>query len=519
MCTKPGQVATIGAIDIQDEVTEDSVFSRRNLIINGLTLVGQVAGGYAFVGSTAAVQGIGAFNSAFVPNLAKFWPDRRLDQEKFLLALGYRTDQTTAIAKDDHGSYYAFFPLATFLTPNLQKLFLDALAVFMNPAEAFLEPNALAEIKSQQLPSKKDKVGPLRQMLWAMAQTISSGSSNHLTPEQLLVDLSSSCHENPNKAQGKTQDENQSENTCPSCGDPTASTFNACVNRIAAEKTLFAKASLNSAKIVVRGVMTIEIDAISPTIGDVYFDDEQKGEAAWTIASAAQANPAGAKDTPAKAQPAQKPAASDNATNTAAKDNSSTPPANQRSGKITGKFLSDSTIAITGIVVASDPAAKATDYVTDLQISSTGTSDTVPFTVTLVTQMPSGTKLTFQATRTSSQTSDSSQAASTAGTYSDPKSNSYVYIVNYNDPTLTKVTIENDTAAATWQKGATVNVTATGTNLTGASVKADPLEIHGKAVPVANYIGQIQVAMTGASSLTFTFPSSIRFPTPPKSPS
>jgi len=138
-----GQVATVGALDIQGQLTEDSVFSRRNLVVNGLTLVGQVAGGYAFVGSMAAVQGIGAFNSVFVPSLSKFWPNRSLNQEKFLLSLGYRTDQITAIAKEGHGSYYVFFPLATFLTPRLKKLFLDDPAVFLNPAEAWLEPNAL----------------------------------------------------------------------------------------------------------------------------------------------------------------------------------------------------------------------------------------------------------------------------------------------------------------------------------------------------------------------------------------
>ena len=123
--SRAGQVATVGALDIQDQLTEDSVFSRRNLVVNGLTLVGAVAGGYAFVGSMAAAQGIGAFNSVFIPGLSKFWPDRSLDQEKFLLSLGYRTDQTTAIAKQGHGSYYVFFPLSTFLTPDLKKLFLE----------------------------------------------------------------------------------------------------------------------------------------------------------------------------------------------------------------------------------------------------------------------------------------------------------------------------------------------------------------------------------------------------------
>jgi hypothetical protein len=123
--SEAGQVAIVGALDVQDQLTEASVFSRRNLIVNGLVLVGTVAGGYAFIGSTAWTQGIGAYNSAFIPGLQKFWPDRRIDQEKNVLSFGYRTDQSTAIAKDDHGSYYAFFPLAVFLMPNLKALFLS----------------------------------------------------------------------------------------------------------------------------------------------------------------------------------------------------------------------------------------------------------------------------------------------------------------------------------------------------------------------------------------------------------
>ena len=119
----------MGALDVQDQLTEESVLSRRNLIVNGLVLVGTVAGGYAAViGSSPWTQGIGAYNSSFIPGLQEFWPDRRLEQEKNVLSFGYRTDQSTAIAKDDHGSYFAFFPISVFLVPELKKQQIGKLA-------------------------------------------------------------------------------------------------------------------------------------------------------------------------------------------------------------------------------------------------------------------------------------------------------------------------------------------------------------------------------------------------------
>jgi hypothetical protein len=57
-----------------------------------------------------------------------------------VLTYGYRTDQSTAIAKEANGSNYAFFPISTFLMPtDLKALFLSDPAVFLNPAEVLLD--------------------------------------------------------------------------------------------------------------------------------------------------------------------------------------------------------------------------------------------------------------------------------------------------------------------------------------------------------------------------------------------
>jgi hypothetical protein len=505
MRSRPGEVATVGALDIQDEVTEDSVFSKRNLVINGLTLVGQVAGGFAFVGSTAAAQGIGAYNSAFVPNLAKFWPDRRLDQEKFLLALGYRTDQNTAIAKDDHGSYYAFFPLATFLTPTLKKLFLDDPAVFLNPAEAWFEPNALSDTTPQSSHHGKDELSALRQVLWNLAETISAGSATSppYTWKRLLVELSSHCVEG----------------YCPICPKDD----HACRDRVDAEKDLFAKASLNSTKIVVRGVMTIEVDSVPPTIDAVTFDNEPQCGTLWTVAPTSPAIPSevdsaksaakgkGGAGKPADAASTPSSGVSDSVP-APAKGGATTPPAGQRTGEITGKFLTGSTPSIVDIAVPGVTSPVLSDYIVDrsLQVVSAKSSDTtLPFTLTLAETLPPGTKLTFQVSRTIPHTAGSSDSTSTAGTSTQVTSNKFVYTVVCSSapavPILTKVAIENDTKADVWQTPGKLSGTATGTNLTGGTITVSALEIAGKAATVTDYIGPIAEVPKASSTTSLDF--------------
>ena len=464
--TKPGQVATVGAVDIQDQVTEDSIFSKRNLVVNGLTLVGQVAGGYAFVGAAAAAKGIGAYNSAFVPNLGKFWPDRRLDQEQFLLKLGYRTDQSTAIAKDDHGSYYAFFPLSTFLTPTLKKLFLEDSAVFLNPAEAWLEPGAL---KSQN-GRRHDHLEELRSFIWQLALAIPGNSeptsNDELVPvpsfsrAKLLTELAAECDAD-----------------------------NACPPRVLAEKTLFAKASLNSVRIVVRGVMTVDLDDIPPIINSVSCDGEKSGASYWTVSDA----PEGAGgDKPAADGKAPSPGA-DPAAKATVKTLSCT---------ATGKYLSNATINATEIDIPNVAKPNITDYLdkSSTKTDSSHSSDTsLAFSIGLIKTLPTGAELTFQASRATPN--------SATGTSIQVTSSNYVYKVTYDappgDPSITNVAMDNDATISVWQTPAKLGGTITGTNLAGGTVTVSSLKIAKTSAKVGDYIGTIDTTSSDAGKIEF----------------
>jgi len=532
MGSLPGQVATVGALDVQDQEVEDSVFSPRNKVVQALTLIGQVAQGYAFVGSAGAAQGIGAYNSAFVQNLSKLWPDRRLDQEKFLLSLGYRTDQSTAIAKDDHGSYYAFFPLATFPTPNLQKLFLTDSAVFLNPAEAWLESGALGTgpwTDKRSPRGKKDELAPLRDSLYNLAVAArdsvtpaadadkgaagvpaapaagagaGAGAGAAAAPAAapvfdsavLLAELAADC---PGEM-------------CPYSGNE--------LNRVLAEKYLFAHASLNSVKIVARGIMTIDVNSVRPTIDKVAFDNEASGAALWTVpAAAAAAKPAAAAAGAPVAAAAAVPAAAAAVPAAAAAVPAAAVPAAAAApppaaagpkavtGEITGTYLSGGTVAITEFL-APNGDTDQTKYIAkgSLQaVSAKSTDASLAFTLNLAgTTMPSGTKLTFTVTRPAAAASSSSSGTAPAPLVS----NAYVYPVTYAappaNPTLTSVTVASD---AKWQTPGKVDGSANGTNLSGGTLAVSTLEISGSPVTVSDYISGVAEIPKSSTAILIDF--------------
>ena len=467
--TNEGQVATTGARDVEYQEEEDSEFSPRNKVVKALTLIGAVAQGYAFVGSGGAAMGIGAFNTAFVGSVVKLWPDRRIDQEKYLLSLGYRTDQSTAIAKEDHGSYYAFFPLKSFLKPELNKLFLKDPAVFLNPAEALMTMGG----------GKKDSTADLEDLLLRLTNAIPGNTD--IKAEKLLIELASPC---PGALCRYTGDE---------------------FYRVMAEKYLFASASLNSVRIVVRGVMTIPVEAVPPMIDKVAFDGKENDAATWTVVSAADSTPTGG----GTAKPATKPAAggagaaaatkpvAGNAAAVLAGEEAKTPVADQnsRTGKITGKFLSGGTPSIVDIAVPGKDSPKLTDYIVEKSLQVVQSSDaSLAFKFTLAGTIPSGTKLTFKVSRTlPKSTTDAATPGSADATSTTITSNEYVYIVSYGavtaTPTISKVSIDNDTETDVWQKPGRLSGTASGSDLGDGTITVSALEIAGKPVTVSDYIG------------------------------
>lgn len=547
--SSPGQVATVGALDVQDQDTEDAVFSPRNEAVKAITLIGQVASGYAFIWGGDAAKGIGAYNSAFVENVNKLWPDRRIDQEKNILSLGYRTDRSTAIAKDEHGSYYAFFPLEVFLSPSLTRLFLASPAIFLNPAEVLFEQQLDVKPEGRKTRKEIEKVHPLMELLLSLADQIDEQTRNRfkvespVLPDQntkiahLLVDLASPCPGDSCPYALTTQSDDAGRQ----------SSYN--YSRIIAEKFLFQRASLNAVRIAVRGVMTVSVDSVPPTIDSVAFENE-KDASLWTVTGAAPScgdsgagkgdhAAAAATDTAdAAAQPAGQPAAQPAAQSAAQPDKAQTDKAatdktaNDKTGSdkatsekkgpaqkgktlngtISGKFLAGGTASVVAFSIPDKPEAQQKCYIGTVEGDALKSSDaSLPFTLQLLGTLPNGSKISFQVSHKVPLSGDEAEGSST-GASKEVNSNKYVYTVAVEatkPPTATAaphiddITMENDTKVDVWQKTGTLPGGIEGSNLADGTVKVADLEIADKTADAKTYIGDIRTKSSSAAKLAF----------------
>jgi hypothetical protein len=421
--TIPGQIPSVGAKEIHDELKEASYFSPRNLVVNALVLVGTAASGYSFLVTTDTAKGIAAYGNDFVPGLEKFWPDRRPDQQSQVLLYGFQTNKV--VAKQSADFVYAFFPIDRFLTPGLKSLFLKTPAAFFNPAEIFIDP-------------KPRSFGPFRDRVMSL---FSNGTTNN----SVLAALNNACVPKASAGGDAAQ---------PVCDDNTE-----------AIKATMAALSLNSVHVVVRGIMTVDVNSVPCTIDKVSFDKE-KDSATWTVPK-----PAEGKE----------------------------PKPNQLTGTIEGKFLAGCTPQIVDISVSGVKDAKLSDYVADNSleaVTAKATDSSLPFKLELKASLKDGSVLTFQVSRKSKDV-DSDSAAKT-------ESNKFPYTVNTGTPSapaISDLTMDNQETKDVWQTPGKLDGTVTGSNLENTKLSVTKLEIGGAAVTADEYIDKV-AEIPGTSTAT-----------------
>jgi hypothetical protein len=140
-------------------------------------------------------------------------------------------------------------------------------------------------------------------------------------------------------------------------------------------------------------------------------------------------------------------------------------------------------------------------------VTAKSTDTSMAFKAQLSKTLPSGSKLTFQVSHI---TGNSSTGASSQTT-----SNKYDYTVTYAgtatpaaEPVVVTVKMDNDDKTDVWQTPGKLNGTATGTNLDGGTIKVSALKISGKDVTVSEYIGTLVEVpkSSSATSLDFQLP-------------
>jgi hypothetical protein len=288
-CTKPNQVASEEYRVIRGESLDAQPFTVRNLIVGGLALGGSIVSAYSFsIKEKGILQGIAAFSGAVVPGLKSYWPDQTVDQINRISDFGYHTNK--AIPKQGSDIVVCFFPIDRFLTPGFKKIFLKEPALFLSPYEMLLDPKSLDWIFSPH-GGYKLRVDP-KDMLGAMGidnpKELGKALPCYLEYRRQLVKdkaLARASGRNglPDKAEMK--DESTSTSWAENLRREAYSK-DGCSNDLSSDQIrqldTIGRVSLNTIRVVLDGVMSVETAALPAKIESVDFDNEKTNTTLWT---------------------------------------------------------------------------------------------------------------------------------------------------------------------------------------------------------------------------------------------
>ncbi len=207
------------------QLIDSQQWSARNLTVRSLETLGSLAAAYIFIFKERAIagsiaRGVAAYNGNFLPALRALLPDSAIDQANRINDLGYRVNRV--VPRDSADIMVAFFPIDRFLTPGIKKLFQKSPAIFFVPHAAVFDPVTAKLLE-----------GAIKEL----------GTTNEKLRTKLLAELRA--------------------------GAASSDTLR-----------LLDDLSLNRIRVIVGGVMTVDVDTVPATIERVDFD-EADGAMLW----------------------------------------------------------------------------------------------------------------------------------------------------------------------------------------------------------------------------------------------
>jgi hypothetical protein len=248
---EPSQVASIESRLVRGELLDAQKWTWRNWTMRTLTFLGTAGVAFEFPFSPDVVKGIGAFNGTVVPGAATLWPDGTTDQINRISDFGFQTNKI--IGKQSADLIVAFFPIDRFLLGTFRAEFLKRPAAWFVPYELMIDPKTqddfvrIVEPVYDAIRNKNpDKTGFLKAAMTAMAAPLCSA-------EEM---------EKVSKADQKALSDTDRLSVC-------------------GLKELLNEVSLNNIRVVVQGVMTVDVATVPATIYGVTFD-EGNTSTIWT---------------------------------------------------------------------------------------------------------------------------------------------------------------------------------------------------------------------------------------------
>ena len=327
-CTIPSQVASEEYRVVRGQALNAATWTWRNGVVRGLTFAGSVAAAYAFtVSGTKYPKAVAGATGTFIPGLGTFWPDQTIDQINRISDLGYQTNKV--ISKQGSDIIVCFFPIDRFLTPGFKQIFLKEPALLLSPYQILLDNNALERVFAPRFgamphtsvnpndlllalginaderkrlasllpcylalskaPSAKvPKAAEQAPSAQASAEVVpvpGAGAANEqrLTAlDDVLKDFAASC--GPDQPQstggGQAATPQPKPDQPPSTSEPM-NTPRPTRYELALLKTL-GQVSLNTIRIVVDGVMTVDTTAMRAKIDSVVIDKDTEPDT-WAV--------------------------------------------------------------------------------------------------------------------------------------------------------------------------------------------------------------------------------------------
>jgi hypothetical protein len=335
--TCPGQVSSVEYRVVRGELQDASNWTWRNGFVRATVLVGAIATGLPAFKSKAALGYVSSYTGEFVPGLQVFWPDPAIAQINRISDLGFQTNKV--FPKGTADVVYAFFPIDRFLSPGLKKIFVNAPALFVSPAQMFFDLNFNTRHPYQM------GLGP------------GLKSSDVQETRNLIATLAGVTATDP-KAQsiailGALMDPAP----CPATG---TSDKDAPVTQPCRVKNLFDSISVNRIHIAVGGGMSVNTSTIPASLQMVSIDAGNNTGKVWTTTCTTE------------------------------------------TASVIGRYLTDGSISVSRMTLADNSTATPSDYFDTLPLTAVadGSDDsTLKFSYQLKSPIPSGSTLYFQITK------------------------------------------------------------------------------------------------------------------------
>jgi hypothetical protein len=242
-CTESSQVASEEYRVVRGQALNAQTWTWRNGIVRGLTLAGSVATAYAFtVSGTKYPLAVAGATGTFIPGLGTFWPDQTIDQINRISDLGYQTNKV--VSKQGSDIIVCFFPIDRFLTKGFREIFLKYPALFFAPYEMLVDMKVQGEVR---------KVLP-KELLGATLDDMSKALPCYFYLKETVPQTGGTGCQIP---------------------DVTRRALDA-----------LGHVSLNTIRIVVDGVMTVDTTSIPAKIDKVVIDNET-AQNTWTVTGSA----------------------------------------------------------------------------------------------------------------------------------------------------------------------------------------------------------------------------------------